>query len=305
MKKIIVIGCPGSGKSTFSRVLHEATGIRLFHLDMMYWNADKTTVEKPVFRERLIEVLRKEEWIIDGNYASTMELRMQACDTVFFLDYPTKVCLEGIRSRRGKARADMPWTQEGEEDAEFIRFVEQYQTQSRPKVIELLRRYSEKTVIVLKSRGEADEFLAMFRRYGDMLFLPHHVSATRPQMPLIDRAAQFSPFAALVGYDAAIKETARQTDAFIELDENSRVELEPRLRWLADHRNERPAVEITYYLPDKKKSGGTYVTTTGWVKKIDECERCIVMEDQTVIPIEKIYEISGQVFAGMESPDLP
>ncbi len=141
-------------------------------------------------------------------------------------------------------------------------------------------------------------------RYDDMLHLPHHVSATRPQMSLIDRAAQFSPFAALTGYEAAIKETARRTDEFIELDENSRAELDLRLRWLAYHRRERPAVEITYFLPDERKSGGAYVTANGWVKKIDECQRCIVMEDQTVIPIERIYEIGGQVFAGMEFPDL-
>ena len=85
MKKIIVIGCPGSGKSTFSRELHKNTGIPLFHLDMMYWNSDKTIVEKAVFLERLSDVLRQNEWIIDGNYASTMELRLKECDTVIFL----------------------------------------------------------------------------------------------------------------------------------------------------------------------------------------------------------------------------
>ena len=102
MKKIIVIGCPGSGKSTFSRALHKITGIPLFHLDMMYWNSDKTAVEKSVFRERLLKTIQKNEWIIDGNYGSTMELRIQACDTIIFLDYPSDVCLNGIKERRGK-----------------------------------------------------------------------------------------------------------------------------------------------------------------------------------------------------------
>ena len=84
MKRIMIIGCPGSGKSTFSRALNNVTGIPLFHLDNMYWNADKTTVSKTVFKERLYQTIKKETWIIDGNYGSTLEIRLQACDTVFF-----------------------------------------------------------------------------------------------------------------------------------------------------------------------------------------------------------------------------
>ena len=160
MKKIMVIGCPGSGKSTFSRKLHNLTGIPLFHLDMMYWNPDRTTVEKAVFRERLSNAIQMDEWIIDGNYGSTIELRLQACDTVIFMDYPVNVCLEGIKERRGKARADMPWVEkEDEEDAEFIEFIKNYNIQSRPKVMELLDRYSYKDIHVFKTRKEADNFL--------------------------------------------------------------------------------------------------------------------------------------------------
>ena len=158
MKKVIVIGCPGSGKSTVSRALHNKTGIPLYHLDMMYWNADKTTVEKSLFLERLSAVLEKDEWIIDGNYGSTMELRMAACDTVFFLDYPLDVCLEGIKERRGKPRSDMPWI-ETEEDAEFIEFIKNYNEQQKPKVLELLKKYSDKNIIILGSRKQANEFL--------------------------------------------------------------------------------------------------------------------------------------------------
>ena len=158
MKKVIVIGCPGSGKSTVSRALHNKTGISLYHLDMMYWNADKTTVEKSVFLERLSAVLEKDEWIIDGNYASTMELRMEACDTVIFLDYPLDVCLDGIRERRGKPRSDMPWI-ETEEDSEFIEFIKNYNEQQKPKVLELLKKYSDKNIIILESREQADAFL--------------------------------------------------------------------------------------------------------------------------------------------------
>ena len=158
MKKVIVIGCPGSGKSTVSRALHNKTGIPLYHLDMMYWNADKTTVEKSVFLERLSDVLEKDEWIIDGNYSSTMKLRMVACDTVIFLDYPLDVCLDGIRERRGKPRSDMPWI-ETEEDSEFIEFIKNYNEQQKPKVLELLKKYSDKNIIILESREQADAFL--------------------------------------------------------------------------------------------------------------------------------------------------
>ena len=158
MKKIIVIGCPGSGKSTVSRALHNKTGIPLYHLDMMYWNADRTTVENSVFLERLSAVLEKDEWIVDGNYGSTMELRMAACDTVIFLDYPLDVCLDGIRERSGKPRSDMPWI-ETEEDLEFIEFIKSYSEQQKPKVLELLEKYGDKNIVIFKSREEADAFL--------------------------------------------------------------------------------------------------------------------------------------------------
>ena len=158
MKKVIVIGCPGGGKSTLSRALHNKTGIPLYHLDVMYWNADKTTVKKSVFLERLSAVLEKDEWIIDGNYASTAELRMAACDTVIFLDYPLDVCLDGIKERRGKSRSDMPWC-ETEEDAEFIEFIKNYNEQQKPKVLRLLETYRDKNIVVFQSREEAESFV--------------------------------------------------------------------------------------------------------------------------------------------------
>ena len=158
MKRILVIGCPGSGKSSFSRELHGKCGIPLYHLDMMFWNADKTTVDKSVFLERLSSVLGEDEWIIDGNYASTMEKRIAACDTVFFLDYPLEVCIDGVRQRRGKPRSDMPWI-EFEEDSEFIEFIKGYNVQQRPRVLELLRKYRDKNAVVFKDRKEAESFL--------------------------------------------------------------------------------------------------------------------------------------------------
>ena len=158
MNKVIVIGCPGSGKSTFSRSLHALTSLPLYHLDLLKWNSDKTTVSKEVFLERLQNVLVLDKWIIDGNYGSTIELRLKECDTVFFLDYPVEVCIDGIKQRQGKPRSDMPWI-ETEDDAEFLEFIRNYSTQSRPKVLELLNNYPQKDVFIFKNRKEADEYL--------------------------------------------------------------------------------------------------------------------------------------------------
>ena len=165
MRKVIVIGCPGAGKSVFSIALHALEELPLFHLDRLYWNADKTTAEKAVFLGRLQSVLDTDAWIIDGNYASTMEMRMNACDTVFFLDYPVEVCLEGIRQRRGKPRPDMPWIEE-EEDEELTAFVREYQEKQRPAVMALLERHREKQIIIFRSRREASDWL--FRRTQEM-----------------------------------------------------------------------------------------------------------------------------------------
>ena len=161
MKKIIVIGCPGSGKSTFSRALSAKSGIPLFHLDMMYWNGDKTTVSKELFLDRLEKVLRLDGWIVDGNYASTMEMRLAACDTVFFLDYPEEVCLDGVRRRRGKPRDDMPWI-ENEEDAEFMDYIRNFNEQRRPQIIALLEKFKDKNIVIFTSRVEADAYLESY-----------------------------------------------------------------------------------------------------------------------------------------------
>ena len=158
MKRIMIIGCPGSGKSTFARALETKTGLPLHYLDMMYWNPDRTTKPKEEFRTALRETVRLPEWIIDGNYGSTLEIRMEACDTVIFLDYPVEVCISGVEERRGKPRADMPWV-ETEPDLEFIEFIKKYNEESRPKVIELLEKYKEKNIIIFKSRAEANEYL--------------------------------------------------------------------------------------------------------------------------------------------------
>ncbi len=158
MKKIMVIGCHGSGKSTLSRKLHNITKMPLYHLDMMFWNEDKTTVSKDIFLQRLTEVLKEDKWIIDGNYSSTMEMRMNECDTVIFLDLPPDVCLDGVRQRKGKQRSDIPWV-ENEDDEEFIEFIKTFNKEQRPTIITLLDKYNEKNIFIFKSREEADVFL--------------------------------------------------------------------------------------------------------------------------------------------------
>lgn len=157
-KKFIIIGCPGSGKSTFARQLHQITSLPLYHLDMLYWNADRTTVTREIFDARLGEVMDRDAWIIDGNFNRTMELRIQKCDAVIFLDYPREVCIEGIRSRVGKVREDIPWV-EHELDKDFLKFVNAFETESRPNILDLLEKYSEKQVIIFHSRDEGDQYL--------------------------------------------------------------------------------------------------------------------------------------------------
>ena len=139
----------------------------------------------------------------------------------------------------------------------------------------------------------------MTKTYDDIIHLPRHVSTKHPQMALSDRAAQFSPFAALTGHGAAIKETARLTDERVQLDEYMINVLSDRLQIIAERLKDKPEIMITYFQPDEKKNGGAYVTTTGTVKKIDVYERIVVMTDRQEIPIDDIVGIEGQIFEVM------
>ena len=138
------------------------------------------------------------------------------------------------------------------------------------------------------------------QKYGDILNMPHHVSATRPQMPMPDRAAQFSPFAALTGYDAAIKETGRLTDTKIELDDEELHNLNLKFQLLVEFLEDEPEVAITYFKADERKAGGAYLEATDIVKKLDDFERLITMQDGTKIPMDDILNIESDAFSSLE-----
>lgn len=131
--------------------------------------------------------------------------------------------------------------------------------------------------------------------YDDIIDLPHHVSLTRPRMSAHDRAAQFSPFAALTGYEAAVSETARLTNKRVELDDGEKEAINERLHMVQECIDEQPEISITYFVPDKKKTGGAYVEVTGIVKKIDDFSRLVVMRDGTNIPIDEIIQLEGEM----------
>ena len=153
-----MIGSPGAGKSVFSRELSRVTGIPLYHLDNIYWHEDRTHITREELILKLTSIMSGDEWIIDGNYTGTMEMRIQAADTVFFLDLPADICLEGVKARIGKKRDDIPWTEETPDD-EFIRFVRSFRDETRPRIEALLAAYPDKRIYRFESRCDMRIFM--------------------------------------------------------------------------------------------------------------------------------------------------
>ena len=135
--------------------------------------------------------------------------------------------------------------------------------------------------------------------YSDIINHPHYVSKTRPQMSELERAAQFSPFAALTGYDAAIKETGRLTDERIDFGEEAKAMLDMKQQYLSDIITDQPEITVTYFVPDEKKSGGAYVTVTGNLKRIEEYERMMILTNGKKIPMDEIVDIESDLFRGI------
>ena len=142
MQKVLVIGCPGAGKSTFARALRDATGLPLCYLDMLWHKPDRTNVTPEAFDRALAEWLARPAWIIDGNYSRTLPTRLAACDTVFFLDYPLNVCLAGAEGRIGQVREDMPWV-ETEWDPEFRQYILDFGRDQCPRMLRLVFRIGQ------------------------------------------------------------------------------------------------------------------------------------------------------------------
>ena len=159
MKRAVVIGCSGSGKSVFSRKLRDVTGLSLYYLDMIWHKPDGTNISREEFDKQLDSIISRDSWIIDGNYQRTLETRIKACDTVFLFDLPTEICIEGALSRIGKKREDMPWF-ENELDPEFRQWIESFRANQLPEVYRLLEKYkNNREIVVFRTREQADKFI--------------------------------------------------------------------------------------------------------------------------------------------------
>jgi adenylate kinase family enzyme len=172
MKKILVIGSGGSGKSTFSKRLGEALGIEVIHLDRLYWKSGWVETPKDEWRARVEELTGREAWIMDGNYSGTLDIRLEACDTVVFLDVPRLVCtwraLKRVMMYRKGGRADMAEGCDEKFSLEFMRWIWTYPKQRRPKILKLLaEKARDKRVVVLRTQAEIEGFLTACRASFD------------------------------------------------------------------------------------------------------------------------------------------
>ena len=169
MKKIIVIGSPGAGKSSFSKKLKNITKLPLYHIDMLYHKKDGTHITKEELEEKLKEIFKTDKWIIDGNYQKTLELRINECDTIFLLDFPTQVCLEGAKSRIGQKRDDLPWVEE-KLDENFKQCIINFTNEKLPQIYKLLDKYKmNHSIFIFKSRDESDNYIRnMEKKYANI-----------------------------------------------------------------------------------------------------------------------------------------
>lgn len=159
MKKIIVIGCPGSGKSYFSKKLKDILNYPIYYLDLIWNKPDKTTISREEFDSILNKIFLEDNWIMDGNYQRTLEMRINACDTIVLLDFDLAVSLDGATSRVGQQRDDMPWKEESLSE-EFKNKILSFREEKLPEIYKLLDKYkAEKEIIIFKNREESNNYL--------------------------------------------------------------------------------------------------------------------------------------------------
>lgn len=175
MNKIIIIGCPGSGKSTFAKKLGQIINIPIYHLDLIWNKPDQTTITREEFDNKLSEFFKEEKWILDGNYQRTLERRIIEADTIYLLDYSIDTCISGATNRVGIKRDDMPWYEDNLND-EFKERILNFSKNNLPEIYELLKKYKEsKNIIIFKNREDANNYLNILKKRCNMKNLSLYV----------------------------------------------------------------------------------------------------------------------------------
>lgn len=159
MKRILVIGCPGAGKTYFAKALSKIIDLPVVHMDNLYWNKDKTSISKEELEEKLLPYLKEEKWIVDGNYHDTLKQRLEYATDVFFLNMSREECIEGILERIDQPRDDIPWVETKKDAVELIEWTIDYETRTKADEEKLLKKYKKVNVHILNSREEVNQYL--------------------------------------------------------------------------------------------------------------------------------------------------
>lgn len=159
MNRILVIGCPGAGKTYFAKALSKIIGLPVIHMDNLYWNKDKTSISKEELENKLLPYLKEDKWIIDGNYHDTLKQRLEYATDVFFLNMPRETCIEGILERIDKPRDDIPWVETKKDAIDLIEWTIDYEDRTKADEERLLKKYKKVNVHILRTRAEVNNYL--------------------------------------------------------------------------------------------------------------------------------------------------